>query len=431
MTTITPSISNTGYAAAASSNTPNVGMPASTEATSTLLTEQMRGQLLQILSTIQSASSGSADSITDERGAPALTAPATSFSADDMVDLLRSIRTKSQDAQLEGAKGSIETARIKAEKNNQDQLQKINEWVEKSRESEKTGLLGKIFSWIGKIAAVIASLAAVVAAAAATVASAGAATPMLMFAVAGLVGSTISLADQISRECGGPEISIGNLLKTMTSEFLVACGVPREQAEKIGKVMAGVTALMMPAMLLVEPSMLGTMASGICELAGADANTAMYVAMAVGIATAVTIGIVTAVASGGSSAASSAATTASKVGTTTVDVATKTTSMATKVTSGLIGSGAQIVGGATSVATGGINIAKAQTQKEADNLLADKKAIEAAMLKLQATMEDGREELKKVIQQIEDGMQVVSQMINGAAESMSQITANMGKRQSV
>ena len=46
-------------------------------------------------------------------------------------------------------------------------------------------------------------------------------------------------------------------------------------------------------------------------------------------------------------------------------------------------------------------------------------------------MEDGREELKKVIQQIEDGMQVVSQMINGAAESMSQITANMGKRQSV
>lgn len=370
-------------------------------------------QLRDMIGNKSATAQGKGDGITDARGAPAIGNPVTSFSADDMTELLRSIRSKSQDAQLEGAKSGIETARIKAEKNTDSQLKKIEEWVAKSKEAEEKGTLGKIFGWIGKIVAVIAAVAAVAVAAVATVATGGAAAPLLAFAVIGLVGATISLADQISKECGGPEISIGNLLTTMSSKFLEACGVPKEKAEQIGKVMAGVAAVMMPAMLLVEPGLAGTMATGICELAGADKNTTMYVAMAASVAAAITVGIVMVVASGGASAANVGMSTSIKLANT------------------MVTAGAQIAGGVTTAATGAINISKAHTQREAENLLSDKKDLEAAMVKLQKQMEEGREEIKKVLAQIEDGMQAVTQMINGAAESMSQITANLGKRQSV
>jgi hypothetical protein len=373
---------------------------------------QMQELLAQVTGGAQGKSAAGGDKgdvVTDARGAPAIDAPPSQLGPDDMIELLRNLRSKSQDQQLAAAKTSVETAQIKADKNTENQLKKIDEWVQKSREADKQGLLGKIFGWIGKIVAVIAAIAAVAVAAVATVASGGAAAPLLALATIGLIGATISLADQISKECGGPEISIGNLLMTMTSKFLEACGVPEEKAQQIGRVMAGAMAMMCPAMLLVEPQLLGTMATGICQLAGADEQTAQYVGMAVGMAAALTVGIGMAVASGGSSAVSSTVKTASAI----------------------IQASAAVVTGATAAATGGIAIAKAGTQREAEGKLAEKKELEAAMVKLQKTMEEGREELKKVIQQIEDSLQAVSQMINGAAESMSQITANIGKRQAV
>ncbi|MFD4840240.1 type III secretion system translocon subunit SctE [Achromobacter sp. NPDC058515] len=349
------------------------------------------------------------DGVANARGAPALQSPAAPMSAGDMIDLLRSIRSKSQDAQLAGAKESLQTARINAQKNNEQQAEKIKEWVDKCKEADSKGILGKIFGWIGKIFAVIASAIAVAVAAAATVASAGAAAPMLALATLALVGSTISLADQISQECGGPQISIGNLLGTIASKFLEACGVDKETAEKIGKVMAGVAALAMPVTLLIEPQMLGTMATGICELAGADPKATAIVGMVVGMAAAVTVGIVTAVASGGGTAVSSAV----------------------KIANGVVTGTAQVVQGLTAVGSGAVKIAVAKDQKAAEDILASKKELDAMLAKLQQQMEDGREEIKKVLQQMEDGVQAVSQMINGAADSMAQITSNLGKRVSV
>ena len=104
---------------------------------------------------------------------------------------------------------------------------------------------------------------------------------------------------------------------------------------------------------------------------------------------------------------------------------------ATKIASSLVGAGAQIVQGATSVATGGLKISEAIDKRDAENIIADKKELEAAMVKLQKQMEEGREELKKVIQQIEEGLQAVTKMIAGAADSMAQVTSNIGKRAAV
>lgn len=165
----------------------------------------------------------------------------------------------------------------------------------------------------------------------------------------------------------------------------------------------------MPVALLIEPQLLGTLATGICELAGADPKTTAIVGMAIGMAAAVTVGIVTAVASGGGSAVSSAV----------------------KVTNNIVSGAAQVAQGVASVGTGAVNIAVAKDKNEAENILASKKELDAMMVKLQQQMDEGREEIKKVMQQIEDGIQAVSQMINGTADSMAQITANIGKRSTV
>ena len=105
----------------------------------------------------KSASAGGGDGVFNANGAPALQPPPQSFSANDMIDLLRSIRSKSDEAQVASAKESLSVARTKMEKNNEAQLQKIQDYVKKCEEADRKGVLGKIFGWIGKIAALVFS----------------------------------------------------------------------------------------------------------------------------------------------------------------------------------------------------------------------------------------------------------------------------------
>ena len=108
---------------------------------------------------------GGDDGVTDSRGAPSISEPSKDFNSADLLDMLRNLRTKSQDKQLETAQRGLENARVKAEKNTEDQLNKIKEWVDKCKEQESKSLASKIFGWIGKIVAAIAAIASVVVAA--------------------------------------------------------------------------------------------------------------------------------------------------------------------------------------------------------------------------------------------------------------------------
>ncbi|WP_368655603.1 type III secretion system translocon subunit SctE [Castellaniella ginsengisoli] len=359
--------------------------------------------------------------LVDKNGAPRIDTPSEVFSASDMVDLLRSLRSKTQDEQLTTAQKGLESARIKAEKNTEHQLEKIQEWIDKCKEAESKGALGKIFGWIGKIFAFVAAIAAVVAAAAATVASGGAAAPLLALAIVGAISATMTLASAISQECGGPEISINSLIQHTVGKFLTdVCGVDPEQAENICKIVGGALAIACPVMLALEPSLLGNMAQSIALMAGADEKTAGYIGMALTIAAAIGVGIAMAVMTGGSSVAS----TATQVGNKVLLSSIKTFNTA------MTGANAAVSGG-TQIAQGGLNISKAQTEEQAQKAIADKKDLEAMMLKLQKQMEEGREEMKKIIQQIEESTQLVSKMIAGTTDNMSQIAMNMGSRSTV
>lgn len=364
---------------------------------------------------------GEDDPLVDQRGAPRLDAPTQSFSANDMVDLLRSLRGKTQDEQLKAAKEGLESARIKSEKNTEKQLEKIKEWVDKCKEAQSKGLLGKIFGWIGKIFAFVASIVAVVAAAAATVATGGAAAPLLALAVVGAISATMTLASAVSQECGGPEISINSLIQHTVGKFLTdVCGVDPKQAENICKIIGGALAIACPVMLAIEPSLLGNMAQSIALMAGADEKTAGYIGMALTIAAAIGVGIAMAVMTGGSS-----------VATTATQVSNKVILGALKTFNTVVTGTSAAVSGGTQIAQGGLNISKAKSEEEAQQAIAGKKELEAMMIKLQKQMEEGREEMKKIIQQIEESTQLVSKMIAGTTDNMTQIAMNMGSKSTV
>ncbi|MBB6084956.1 type III secretion system translocon subunit SctE [Castellaniella defragrans] len=364
---------------------------------------------------------GDGDPLTDRNGAPRIDAPNQAFSASDMVDLLRSLRSKTQDEQLKTAQRSLESARIKAEKNTENQLKKIDEWIGKAKQAQNKGLVGKIFGWIGKAFAFVAAIVTVAVAAAATVATAGGAAPMLAMAVVGAISATTTLASAISQECGGPEISFNSLIRHTVGRFLTdVCGVDAKKADSICKIVGGALALSSPLMLAIDPSLMGNMAQGIALLAGADEKTAGYIGMALTVVASIGVGIAMVAISGGTSMASTATQVGSNVMLATLKV------LGTVVT----GTSAAVSGG-TQVAQGGLAISKGLTEEKAQHAIADKKALEAMMIKLQKQMEEGQEDMKKILQQIEEGAQVVSRMLAGAADSMQQVAMNMGGRSTV
>ncbi|MBJ7263416.1 MAG: type III secretion system translocon subunit SctE, partial [Burkholderiaceae bacterium] len=261
----------------------------------------------------QTAPVGGGNPLVDKLGAPRIDAPNQNFSVNDLTDLLRSMRSKSQDGQLRAAKEGIEAAKLKAEANNNAQLEKVKEWVDKCKEAESKGLLGKIFGWVGKIFAALAAAVLVVVAAVATVATGGAAAPLLAIAVIGAVSATMSLASAISQEAGGPAISIDSLIQHTVGKFLTdVCGVDPKVAENISRIVGGVVGIASLA-VVIEPSLVGNMVQGIAILSGADEQTAGYIGMAVTIAATIAVGIAMAVATCGTSAAGTAVDVSAKV----------------------------------------------------------------------------------------------------------------------
>ena len=365
-------------------------------------------QLVQTLGTQQGNAS---DGLKNANGAPAIASPLDNISSDDLIDLLQAMRSKSQDQQLATAKTGLDGSRLDAQRNNEAQQKKIQDWIKKCEKADKASLAQKIFGWIGKIFAVIAAAIAVVASVAASPFTGGASLALTALAVVGLVGATMSLADQISKEAGGPEISLSNMMTKLVGGLLKACGVPEEKAEQIGKALAGVLAVAAPVALLVEPKLLGTVASGIAALSGADPDLVSKIEMGVTIAASVTVGIGMAVA-----------------GFQFSKLAGEAVNITAKLTTAIMGAVAQTTQGVTAIGQGAAGIAKGVLTADGDKAMADKKALEALMLKINQQMDVQRDDLRKIIQQMEESMQIVSQIMQGTADSMKQITGNIGKR---
>lgn len=376
---------------------------------------QLLGELQRLAATLQAQNPGGTSGVTNSNGAPSIDGVQINFSPEDMMAALQVLQGKTQEAQLKTAKEGLQTSKTKMDQSNQRAMDKINEWIKKCEEASAKAKAAGPFGWIVKIATFLAAALAVVAAAVATAATGGAAAPLLALAVIGMVGATISLASQISQAAGGPALELSSLLSKALGKMFEAMGIPKEKAEAAGNLVSGFLGMASGVGLVLDPGFAGQFAGGIAALAGADpAQTAIVSAVFSAVA-AIAVSVVMIVASGGTNVGAA------------VDGISKTI-----MTAARIGQAAtSIAAGAASVTQGGLNMAKAVDERDAANIQADKKMIDALIAKLQKSMEEDREEIKKVMQQMQDGIQIVNQMIAGAAQSRSQLSANLGARNTV
>jgi hypothetical protein len=324
-----------------------------------------------------SSITGGGNSITNGNGAPSIDGVTMNFSAEDMAAMLVALQGKTQDAQLATAKEGIKTNQKKLEDQNQRAMEKIKEWAQKCEEASAKEKTSGILGWFKKIFTVVAAAFAVVAAGIATAATGGAAAPLLALAVLGLASSIVDIASAIDKEMGGE--GFDHVLQWMDPATLIGKGFG-ELAKAMGADEDQV------AIVTATFAVVGTialMAASVWLTGGASITKDL-------------------------SSLSKTILTASRIGQAVAGVGT----------------------GATQAAKGGVDIAVAKDQNQADLLQVDKKNIDAVIAKLQKQMEDDREDVKKVLNEMMEGMNIVSQMINSASQSRAQLTANLNSNKS-
>lgn len=92
---------------------------------------------------------------------------------------------------------------------------------------------------------------------------------------------------------------------------------------------------------------------------------------------------------------------------------------AAKVVAGVIGGVSMVGQGSATIATGVLN-------KEATDASADAKEAEAAMLKLQAMLEEELKRLKKMLDEMQEGASIAMQALSAASETKSTIIQRQG-----
>ena len=354
---------------------------------------------------VDSSANAGAQRISNSNGAPTLDGVLINFSAEDLAATLLVLQGKTQEAQLATAKEGLQISRDKMKALHEKNIKKLDEVIKKCESAASKSKLGKIFGWVAKVAAFVAAGVAL----ALTVASGGAAAPLLALAIVGMVGSAMSMASSISQELGGPPLELGSLATMASKAFLGAVGVPADKLEAAAKLMGGALAVgLAPGSLLIDNQLLSNVATGIAELGGANAATTAYLGMAVALATGVAV-IAVNIATGGGSGIS------------------KLTDLVKNVPNALH-TGAKLTQGAMTVAEGTTQILSTADQFKADQAQVDRQKFSALLVKLQAQMEEDQEQIKKVVQEIQDGYTAVSQMIAAAGESRAQISANIGHK---
>lgn len=347
---------------------------------------------------------------------PVIPAPSEQFSPEDLAAMLTHLQGKTKEAQLRTAHETLAIAGSRMETANKDALAKIQEASEKAQSAAAKAKTNHILGWFTRGFGVAAAVIGFIAAGVMTAVTGGAAFPLLLIAGLGLVTSMISLADGISQELGGPSLMLSSLLNKLFSGIL-EISVSKEDAEKYGKLASGAIVLLFPFTLLIDPSLAGNVVGGFAEIAGLDENTVMILAI---VATAITtfaiaIGMVVVSAGVG-------------VGAAAADVTSKSISLALKLAPAITQAALGLVQGSMTTATGIIAVEKAQDDRDVANLNAEKKKIDALLIKLQGQMEEQKEEIQKLIEELMDSYKIVMQMFSGAAGSRQQLTANIGGR---
>lgn len=321
---------------------------------------------------------GKANGITNANGAPEIDGVSMTFSAEDMAAALLALQSKTQEAQIATAKEGLVSSKRKLEDQNAQAMAKLQEWIKNCQDAEAKQKCSGILGWFKKAFTAIASVFAVVAAAVVTGVTGGAAAPLLALAVLAMASTMFSLASDIARAAGAD--GAADILGDISSRLDLAGNV-------------------------------GKFVGSLAKAFGASEEDVAIVTATFTVVATIAIMAASIAVTGGAAAGQ-----LSNMG--------KLVSIGARIGQAATG----VASGATSIAEGAVNIEAASYEKAASDAQADKKTIDAMIAKLTKQMEEDREDIKKVMDEMMEGMNIVSQMINAAGQSRAQISANISSR---
>lgn len=376
--------------------------------------------------------------------APKLDAPLVDCAPEDMVAFIGAIIAKTQEGQLRTARTGIDVSQRKLEERHTAAMAKINDWIKKTKEADSNSGPGGIFGWMKRIGGPAAAVIGIVVSAAAIVATAGTATPLMVgFLALTIVTSSMALAGQIAQEAGYDQpLDVSHWLAKGFSTMLTdGLGVSEEDAAHGGKLISG---SLLPLALL-DPKILGNLAGGIAGFAGADETDMAIVEGTFAVVATVAVMVLAMGASASKAGkAADAVEDASKVGQGVEGAAEGAAAGAgnagkaaeaarladlQKNAQGVAASGRIVQGGMSlsngtaSIGSGTIDAMKAGDQRDAAMAQTDKQKIQATIMRIQRLLEEEREALKKVMDEMSNVTTVVTEVLANAASTRSQIAS--------
>ncbi|MCY0387275.1 type III secretion system translocon subunit SctE [Robbsia sp. Bb-Pol-6] len=396
---------------AAGSSTPAAGSPAAADATLAAARAVLAALAASGFPGLEGTGAGATggDGLDNANGAPSLAPASFVGNVEDVALLLQTAQDNLLNQRLASAKSAIDVASSKAAVSNKDQAQKVQDWIKNSEKAHRkhSGIMG----WLTSIFKAIAAVVGVVVAAVATVATGGAAAPLLAVACIGLASATMSLASQISVAAGGPELSLTKLLTQGGTKLFEALGMRHDAAEKAGDIFAGVVGIGTGA-ALIDPGLVGTLATGVAKCLGAHADTlAILNAVVTTVAVIATAIAMAAMGNVGGAANAAAAATSTAVNT-------------VKTAGAVMGGIGGVTQGVDQVVQGVQTLDRAKAEKAVGDARADMKENTATLMRLQSQMERSRDEIKKVVEQFQAAFERLSGMLENASQTSRQINSN-------
>ena len=371
--------------------------------------------LTALQASLDATPSQSSSGLTNRNGAPSIGGVTLAFSPEDMAAALLVLQGKTQDQQMKNATQGILIDQQKMADNNTKQLAKINDWIDKCAEAAEKQKAETASNWFSTIFGFVAAVVSLVVAAVATVATGGAAAPLLAMAVIGVVTTSISLVNQVRATQEPPQEPIDSFstaVGKLITNALIDSGMDKEKAEKLGGLLSGVAGMLTGA-VLIDPGFAGQMYGGIAEACGADETQVAIVKASFTLLAGLGTAVMMMVACGKIPAGE------------VINGMTKILDITNKV-GGLVTAGLAIGAGGAAISSGIAKVEGADLQKDADSKLVDKKKLDAMLIEMQAAAEQAKDDLKKLLEEIQSGMATVSAMISAGGESRSQIATNMG-----
>lgn len=295
----------------------------------------------------------------------------------DAALVLAALRDKILNEQAKTNSEQVKGDQLRRKEMAAQNLKKIEEAIEKIKDSKKSGLLGKIFGWIGAIFMALA---------AALVVAVGVLTANPAMVVAGVMlamGTALMVGMLIDQETGGKMMEgLGKMFAAMAKFFNPS--LTDEQAKFAGQIAAMVFMTVLIIALSAPSMFVGGGAGAIAGVAGQAAGTGAGAAVVASQAT---------------------------------EVATQSSLLVARA----LQIAAEIGGAVAGAGQGAAGIASSAYAYEGAMIEVDQKKIQAKMLEIQAMIDLTTDQLDKIIKDLQDTWSLVGNIVNSQYETTSNI----------